>query len=68
MLCNSITYGLLSQHTDCIVNTQLKAFVCNRSKVHLCGSRLACSNVLNTKERLMLKVVELRNNPKNDRK
>ena len=67
LLSNSVTYDILSSNADTILNSELKSFVRVRSNVQVRGGRLTYSNVPTTKDRLMLKVVELRNHPKNGR-
>ena len=68
LMSNSVTYELLNNHNDCLLNAELKAFVRVRSKVAVRGGRLTYCNVPNTKHKLMLKAVELRNVKVNDRK
>ena len=68
MISNSVTYTLLSENTDKIVNDELKAFVRVRTKVSVRGSKLYYSNVPGRKDDLMTRVVELRNHPRMERK
>ena len=68
MISNSVTYALLSENVDKIVNDKLKVFLRVRTKVTVRGSKLYYSNVPVRKDDLMSRVVELHNHPRMERK
>ena len=65
MISNSITYVMLSDKADDFVIHELRAFIQVRSKVVIRGSKLSYLNVPSRKDKLMLRLVELRNHPPN---